>query len=332
MHLKRYRMPTVQQALARVREELGPDALVLSTRMVASRGPAGWLGRREVEVTAAADRPPVSKNRPERQDNRQSVPQPENEIVARLRASGFDVEFARQVAGAVPRQGRRGASVPTIRRALAQCVGAVAAGEEPLATVEVFIGPPGAGKTTTIAKIAAQERALRGKRLGLVAADGYRVGAIDQLRLYADIIGSTFTVARTPAEIERVLTEPRTLPLLVDTAGRSPRDPEARTIFRLVAGRDGVRTHLVIPAATTIAGLDRLLNGFGDAPPDRVVLTRLDEADGITPIFTALRERNLAISYLGTGQRVPEDLERATPAVLASLLLGEQVADQGARG
>ena len=71
--------------------------------------------------------------------------------------------------------------------------------------VELFVGPPGAGKTTTIAKIAAQERARRGARLSLLAADGFRVGAVEQLRLYADIIGSPFAVARTPREIEQSL-------------------------------------------------------------------------------------------------------------------------------
>jgi flagellar biosynthesis protein FlhF len=329
MHLKRYRMPTVQQALARVRAELGPDALVMATRLVPTRGPAGWFGAREVEITAAVDRPHVSETRPDTEINRQPAPEPEDAIVARLKAAGLDVAFARRVSTAVPRQGRRSASLLTIRRALAECLGGVAAGGESLAAVEVFVGPPGAGKTTTIAKIAAQERALRGRRLGLVAADGYRVGAAEQLRLYAEVIGSSFAVARTPADVEQVLGRPHTTPVLVDTAGRSGRDLDSRAIFHLLAGRDGVRTHLVMPATATGTMLDRLLEGFGDARPDRVVLTRLDEAEAITPLFTALRERQLPISYLAAGQRVPEDLERATPPVLAARLLGESAGEAG---
>jgi flagellar biosynthesis protein FlhF len=218
-----------------------------------------------------------------------------------------------------------------IRRALAECLGGVAAGDEAMASVEVFVGPPGAGKTTTIAKIAAQERALRGRRLGLVAADGYRAGAVEQLRVYAEVIGSSFVVARTASEVEQILNQPHGASVLVDTAGRSRRDPESRAIFHLLAGRDGVRTHLVVPATTTTAMLDRVLESFGDARPDRVALTRLDETDAITPLFTALRERQLSISYLGTGQRVPEDLERATPPVLAARLLGERAGDTEGR-
>jgi flagellar biosynthesis protein FlhF len=331
MHLKRYRMPTVQQALARVRAELGPDALIMATRLVARRGPSGWFGAREVEVTAAVDRRSMSETRPDTEINRPVAPEPEDEIVARLRAVGLDVAFARRVSTAVPRQGRRGASLGTIRRALTECLGGVAAGDESLAAVEVFVGPPGAGKTTTIAKLAAQERALRGRRLGLVATDAHRVGATEQLRLYAEIIGSSFAVARTPADVEQLLGRPRATPVLVDTAGRSGRDPQSRAVFHLLAGRDAVRTHLVLPATATAAMLDRLLEGFGDARPDRVVLTRLDEADAITPLFTALRERQLPISYLATGQRVPEDLERATPPVLAARLLGERAGEAGGR-
>ncbi|HEY3380301.1 MAG TPA: hypothetical protein VGK32_00955 [Vicinamibacterales bacterium] len=322
-------MPTVREALARVRADLGPSALVLSTRMVAKRGVSGWMGGREIEVTAAVDRPSVSENRPADGAGRPKAPAADNEIIARLVAAGVDAELARRVYEAVPRSGRRGASVPTIRRALAQCLGSMAAGSDSLVPVEVFVGPPGAGKTTTIAKIAAQERAAHGRRLGLVAADGYRVGAVEQLRLYADIIGSSFRVVRAPSEIEQVFAKPSSCPVLVDTAGRSPRDRAAREMFDLLAGRRGVRTHLVVPATTSSDALDRLLDSFELARPDCVALTRLDEAGSISPLLRTLREHQLAISFLGTGQRVPEDLARATPPVLAACVLGEELGQAG---
>ena len=329
MHLKRYRMPTVQEALSRVREDLGPGALVLSTRLVARRGPAGWFGAREVEITAAAARPQVSETRPAQLSDRPQVQVPDHDIVARLRAAGLGAGLAGEVFNAVPRTSRRGATVPTLRRALADCLASAAADGDSFAPVEVFVGPPGAGKTTTIAKIAAQERARNGRRLGLVAADGFRVGAVEQLRLYADIIGTSFRVVRAPAEMEQVFAKPSACPLLVDTAGRSPKDRAARDMFNLISGRKGVRTHLVIPAATGESELDRLLNGFGDARPDRVVLTRVDETESVTSMVTALRERQLPVSYLGTGQRVPEDLIRATPPVLAACMLGEGLGAAG---
>src|SRR5207253_3908646 len=124
---------------------------------------------------------------------------------------------------------RRGASLHNLRSALADRLSELAVGDESYARVEVFVGPPGAGKTTTIAKIAAQERARQGQRLGLVAADGFRIGAVEQLRMYAEILGSPFRIARTGADLERALK--RRTPVLVDTAGRSPSDDAARALF-----------------------------------------------------------------------------------------------------
>src|SRR4029077_12967891 len=128
--------------------------------------------------------------------------------------------------------------------------------------VEVFVGPPGAGKTTTIAKIAAQERARGGRRLGLVAADGFRVGAVEQLRTYAEVIGAPFRVARNTDDLSRELERRNRLPVLVDTAGRSPSEDSARELFRIVARTPNVRTHLVMPANTPVSAARRIFDAY----------------------------------------------------------------------
>ena len=401
MHLKRYRSATVREALAQARAELGPDALVLSTRLVALRGLRGWLGAREVELTAAHDSV-MSESRPsarpadmeelartfaaaepttsfsrhggtyggsfgggltshaggaarggrtadqiasdrfaermERLDEETadaSSPVKKDgtieALIARLCATGLHRDFAERIAQGVPRLQRRNGSLAALERSVATELATFAAGEEAYAAVELFVGPPGAGKTTTIAKIAAQERARRGQKLNLLAADGFRVGAVEQLRLYADIIGSQFAIARTPAEIERsILTTRGTV--LVDTAGRSVRDPRAQEVVAMLSGLPGVRTHLVMPAAASVRDLRNVLDAYGDKTPNRVVLTRVDEADSVSPLMHVLHERGLKVSYLGTGQRVPEDLERATPARLAAHVLGHGVLQGAPQG
>jgi flagellar biosynthesis protein FlhF len=404
MHLKRYRSATVREALAQARAELGPDALVLSTRLVNVRGLRGWLGAREVELTAAHDSV-MSESRPSARsadmaeeivrtfetaetttsfsryggtqagsfsgglsspamgqtrggrtqdqiasdrfaERMERIDEEHAEVVAagpvkkdgniealiaRLCATGLHRDFAERIAQGVPRLQRRNGSLAALEKSVAAELASFAAGEEAYAPVELFVGPPGAGKTTTIAKIAAQERARRGQKLNLLAADGFRVGAVEQLRIYADIIGSSFAVARTPAEIERsILTTRGTV--LVDTAGRSVRDPRAQEVVAMLSGLPGVRTHLVMPAAASVRDLRNVLDAYGEKGPNRVVLTRVDEADSVSPLMHVLRERGLKVSYLGTGQRVPEDLERATPARLAAHVLGHGVLQGAPQG
>jgi len=324
MHLKRYQRQTVQEALRAVREDLGPDALVLSTRLIAAPGPRGWIGRRLVEVTAAANRPDVTETRQTEAPITSREPhQAAGEIAARLEATGLDAALARQVAAAHPTQHRRGVTPRGIRATLAEQLTPLAATDDAYAPVEVFVGPPGVGKTTTIAKIAAQERARRGHRLGLIAADGFRVGAVEQLRLYANLLGSPLSVARTPYELQNAL-EAAASPVLVDTAGRSPSDDASGDMLRVVATRADTRTHLVVAADTPLATLTRIFERFACARPSRVVLTKVDEAGSLAPLVSFLRERNLPVSYLGVGQQVPDDLQAATPRALAAWIAGDE--------
>jgi len=139
--------------------------------------------------------------------------------------------------------------------------------------------------------------------------------------MFADIIGSPFSIARSPEELARALDGARR-PLLLDTAGRSPGDSASREMFRVLAHRTDVRTHLVLPAGSTPAIAQRTLDRFQDARPSRLVLTKLDESESIAPLLGILRSSRLPVSYLCTGQNVPQDLHRATPALLSGWVTG----------
>jgi len=340
MQVQRFRKPTVREALADVRHTLGPDALVLSTMMVPMRGWRRLSGHREVEVTAAPSTS-VSDNRPTAPSSRQgsamfqmsacdSEPsqvslisqQGGAEVVARLLAAGLDRGLATEVVAALPPGLRRDPPQRLLLDVLAARLAPLSAGEEGLSGIDVFVGPPGAGKTTTIAKLAAQLRAKSGLRPTLVAADGYRVGAVEQLRLYADILGLPFVVARTAADLDRVLASV-TRPMLVDTAGRSPADRGTRDLFDALSGRPGVRTHLVIAGGSSARDAERVFEAYAAATPARVVLSKVDETESVSVLVGLMRARQQRVSWIGCGQRVPEDLVAASGATLAAVMLGE---------
>jgi flagellar biosynthesis protein FlhF len=347
MHVKRLYRPTVREALAAARDELGAGALVLSTELVPAPGWRGWMGQRIVRLTAAAERgdeptpssPDVSAGRPvvttDRQisergtvrSDRMPIDHLRGGIVARLAAAGMNRALAEAVAMRLTDAECRGASDRVLRRALIAEIEPLAGGGDPYERCEVFVGPPGVGKTTTIAKIAAQERLLHNRSLNLVSADAFKAGAIEQLQSYAEIMAVPFRVARTPAELDHALSAARN-PVLLDTAGRPPSEDGVPNLIRVLEQKRRVRTHLVLAADTSAATATRLIDRYAPFKPGRVVITKLDEAESVMPLVAAVRERGLPISFLTAGQRVAEELWRATPASLAAVLLREPATEE----
>jgi len=336
--------PTVRDALAAAREQLGPGALVLSTELVPAKGWRGWVGQRVVRLTAAAERadgepaapleprppkqPRVSEDRPALTERRQRRGEGSRAgVVAKLKATGLDGSLAEAIAERLTESECRGLSETALRRALAAELQEIAASDADYAPYEVFVGPPGVGKTTTIAKIAAQARAIEQRTVNLIAADAFRAGAIEQLRSYAEIVSSPFRVARTTVELDAALAASRH-PTLVDTAGRVPSEDSITGLFHLLEHKRDVRTHLVLAADTSASSARRILDRYASLKPSRVVITKLDETDSVMPLIGAVRERGLPVSYLSAGQRIPEDLRRATPAVLAAVLLREPAMEE----
>jgi len=177
-----------------------------------------------------------------------------------------------------------------------------------------LVGPTGAGKTTTIGKLAARWSMQHGtKDLALVSTDSYRIGAREQLTTYARILGAPMHAANSGKELAQVLERLKTKKLvLIDTAGMGPRDTRlTEQIAALQLGAARARVLLTLPAHGEAHAMDEIVRSFARMSPVACVLTKLDEAASLGAVIsTALRHR-LRIAYLCNGQRVPEDLHAA---------------------
>jgi flagellar biosynthesis protein FlhF len=186
-----------------------------------------------------------------------------------------------------------------------------------------FIGPTGVGKTTTIAKLAANFALQQGHKVALVTADTYRISAVEQLKTYADIIDIPVEIVYTPDELKAAIYRHRDKKLvLVDTAGRSPRNQyQLAELQALLAVDPYIETHLVLSTTTKYADALEAVNRFSVCSPQKFLFTKVDEASNLGTLFNLLYQFPGTLSYITTGQNVPDDIELANPVKLANLVL-----------
>jgi flagellar biosynthesis protein FlhF len=350
MDIRTYEARTMQEALDRVRQDLGADAVILHTR---ERKRHRWLGLRRqpcLEVTAAVgvtpgsaeaesaladalhpridalvtlvedlcrrkvnaspDLPPVLRPVYARLLDAQLDESIASDLVCGLRDELSPTELAQptllqeRLAGALQ---HRIATAGAIECSDGQC------------KVVAMLGPTGAGKTTSLAKLAANFKLRHQRRVGLVTVDTYRIAAVEQLRVYAEIIDLPMRVVMTPREMAVAVDEMRHLDLvLIDSVGRSPNDHlRIKELKSLLAEAHAQELHLVLSAVSSPAALLAAIDSFGALEPNRVLLTKLDEATSLGGALSVLARAGLPISYVTAGQNVPEDIEVADSADLA---------------
>jgi flagellar biosynthesis protein FlhF len=196
-----------------------------------------------------------------------------------------------------------------------------------------LVGPTGVGKTTTIAKLAANFRLREKRRVGLITVDTYRVAAVEQLRTYADIIDLPMHVVSTPREMRDAVNSLSSLDLvLLDTAGRSPHDEvkiQELKSFLIEAAADEV--HLVLSATSGASALEKTARQFAAVGTTHLLLTKLDEAATLGHLMPLLDGGAPPLSYLTDGQSVPDDIAPAEAARVARLILGIEAPPAGRR-
>lgn len=414
MHIKRFEASTMREAVSLVKQELGPDALILSTRATRRDGGLlGLFGRSLVEVTAAVDR-----------ELRRAAPRP-GEAAPRAAAAGGapaiepdpswrelrltralvhpleeEVRELRRALAALARtsslQGELLRELRDVRRLAGRFAGVEAAAPEPgdspelaqrllesglapqhahslsreaaalraawhaldgevdpelaaederrallrvlcdrLETrveaprddgrgrVALLVGATGVGKTTTLAKLAARE-ARAAEEVAVLSTDSFRVGAEDQLRSYAELLGVPFGLALSPQDLAQRVGRLGARRVFVDTAGRAPGDAaafeELLRVRELLGPRGSV--HLVVSATTKSEDLLAQLDHYRPLAPDSLIVTKVDESDRLGNVANLVLDGAAPpLAWVGTGQRVPEDLGVPDPSAFATRIV-----------
>lgn len=181
--------------------------------------------------------------------------------------------------------------------------------------VVALVGPTGVGKTTTIAKIAAQYTMQHGNEdVAIISTDHYRIGAHDQISIYGSILNVPVVTANNESELHKALSVVKNKKLvLIDTAGLSQRDERVNEIMQALGNLSkDLITYLVVSANSQLCVQKETINNFMSESLSGVVVSKTDEASQIGGILTALIEQDIPLAYETTGQRVPEDICRPT--------------------
>ena len=178
-----------------------------------------------------------------------------------------------------------------------------------------LVGPTGAGKTTTIAKLAAHYALNKGKKVSLITTDTYRIAAIEQIRTFADIIGLGLHVVFSQDEVEDVFKQVAGDDVVfIDSAGRSQKNTEhLKELEAMIKTIAPDEVHLVVSATSKDSHLLEAVGMFKNCGVNRLLFTKLDETSRLGNIFNVVSTVGIPVSYFAFGQNVPEDIELAQP-------------------
>lgn len=191
--------------------------------------------------------------------------------------------------------------------------------------IRTFIGPTGVGKTTTIAKLASNESLVNHKDVGLITIDTYRIGAVEQLKIYANILDIPIKVVFAPEDLPDAIEQFSDKDLIfIDSTGRSHKNihqlNELKAYFEQC---DDIKTYLVLSMVTKNADLAKTIQNYKRVGFDSLILTKFDETYSFGNILNAAYYTDKPISYICKGQVVPDDIEKASKEVLIKCIWGE---------
>lgn len=294
MRLKLFRAAGMADAMAQVRADLGADALILNTRKV----PGG------IEITAALD--------------------PDEEPVlaesAEIASMPAPARLASLVWHGVPRDLHTALAHGDLETAIADTLGFGALSLGPHEPPVMLTGPPGAGKTLTTVRLATR-LVMAGAAPLVITTDGKRAGATEQLAAFTRLLGVPLLVASHPVSLARALMQrSEGAPVLIDTAGADPREPNQAEELRGLASTAGANLAVVLPAGLDPAEAAELAVAYAECGAICLIVTRLDLARRLGGVIAAAAASHLPLTEAGIGPGAADGLVAFTPALLAERL------------
>jgi flagellar biosynthesis protein FlhF len=358
MRIKKFFADNYREALDQVKRQVGEDALILDTRPV-ERIPGNGTGV-EIIVALEEEKSSIRTEAPEKdyiefpvenlvdeakdhslrpllltlfsQTERGrflGLKDHQMEIYSQLVDNGVDERLVSKILQKsekdhlnVPTgiEAQRGRLIDMIKKAI-QCAGPIELVEGGPRVV-ALVGPTGVGKTTTIAKLAADFAYRQGKKVALISLDAFRIGAIDQLRLYGEIMQVPVDLANSVADFESLLLQHSNKDIIfVDTMGRSHKDENyTGELKRYFSRVKHLEKHLVLSLASDERLFDKYFQQFSSLGIDRLIFSKLDEGLKFGSLLNFSLRTRIPLSYYTSGQRVPEDIEVANKDTLIRLI------------
>jgi flagellar biosynthesis protein FlhF len=355
MRLKSFFADTIEEAIQRARREMGPEAMFVNSKTTALE--SRHLGVYEIVCAVDAESrseetpfpiphlelaaaPPVDKLSQEVSELKQQMERlalglarsgagltgmasdPElAKIFATLTHAELDADLAYDIVGRI--------GAPATTEGLRAVVGRLIRTDQELGCTGTspralaLIGPPGSGKTSALVKLAVRYGITSRRPAQILSLDTYRIGAAEELRSYASILGIGFQVLETTAALAQALEEHRQKDLiLIDTPGLGSAEMDAfADAAGLLSSDQGIDTHLVLPASMRTSDLKRVARQYDVFQPSKLLFTRLDETETFGAILNQSIRMGKPVSFLSRGQRIPEDLEPASQELILDLVL-----------